>query len=61
MLLAERGRVEFTRDGNAILFSLAMTPLDSIPGRLPHGQGGLRPVALERGEDAAAAEARGRA
>ena len=31
MLLAERGRVEFTRDGNAIVFSLAMQPMDSIP------------------------------
>ena len=31
MLLAERGRVDFTRDGSAVLFSLAMTPMDSIP------------------------------
>lgn len=31
MLLAERGRVDFTRDGNAVLFSLAMVPQDSIP------------------------------
>ncbi|HYW31727.1 MAG TPA: prolyl oligopeptidase family serine peptidase [Gemmatimonas sp.] len=31
MLVAERGRAEFTRDGTAILFSLAMVPADSIP------------------------------
>ncbi|MES2522048.1 MAG: prolyl oligopeptidase family serine peptidase [Gemmatimonadota bacterium] len=31
MLVAERGRVEFTREGNAILFSLAAVPMDSIP------------------------------
>ena len=31
MLLAERGRVDFTREGNAVLFSLAMVPQDSIP------------------------------
>lgn len=31
MLLAERGRVDFTREGNALMFSLAMVPADSIP------------------------------
>jgi hypothetical protein len=31
MLLADRGRVEFTREGNAIIFSLATVPADSIP------------------------------
>lgn len=30
MLLAERGRVDFTREGNALMFSLAMVPADSI-------------------------------
>ncbi len=31
MLIAERGRVDFTREGNAITFALAKVPLDSIP------------------------------
>ena len=31
MLLAERGRVDFTRNGTAVMFSLAMPPRDSIP------------------------------
>ncbi len=31
MLIAERGRVDFTRDGNAVLFSLGNIPFDSIP------------------------------
>ncbi len=31
LLIAERGRVDFTRDGNAILFSLGTVPMDSIP------------------------------
>ncbi len=31
LLIAERGRLDFTRDGTAILFSLANVPMDSIP------------------------------
>ena len=31
MLIAERGRVDFSREGNAITFALAKQPLDSIP------------------------------
>lgn len=31
MLIAERGRVDFTRDGNAVTFALANVPMDSIP------------------------------
>ena len=31
LLLAERGRVEFTREGNAVVFALANVPMDSIP------------------------------
>lgn len=31
MLIAERGRVDFTREGNAVTFALAKVPLDSIP------------------------------
>ncbi len=31
MLVADRGRVDFTREGNAVTFALAKVPLDSIP------------------------------
>jgi hypothetical protein len=31
LLIADRGQVSFTRDGNAVLFSLANVPMDSIP------------------------------
>ena len=31
MLIADRGRVDFTREGNAVTFALANVPLDSIP------------------------------
>lgn len=31
LLIADRGRVEFTREGNAITFALANVPMDSIP------------------------------
>ncbi len=31
MLIADRGRVDFTREGNAVTFALAKVPLDSIP------------------------------
>ncbi len=31
MVIAERGRLDFTRSGNAVLFSLGFTPVDSIP------------------------------
>lgn len=31
LLVAERGQVEFTREGNALLFSLGVVPFDSIP------------------------------
>ncbi len=31
MMIAERGRLDFTREGNAVLFSLAPLPMDSIP------------------------------
>ena len=31
LLIAERGRVDFTREGNAVLFSLSNVPMDSIP------------------------------
>ncbi len=31
MLIAERGRLDFTRQGNAVLFSLGFVPVDSIP------------------------------
>ena len=31
MLVADRGRVDFTRDGNALLFALAKPALDTIP------------------------------
>lgn len=31
MVIAERGRLDFTRSGNAVLFSLGFVPVDSIP------------------------------
>ncbi len=31
LLVADRGQVEFTREGNALLFSLGVVPFDSIP------------------------------
>ena len=31
MLIADRGRLDFTREGNAVLFSLGNVPMDSIP------------------------------
>ncbi len=31
LLIAERGRVDFTREGNAVVFALANEPMDSIP------------------------------
>ena len=31
LLIADRGRVDFTRDGNAVLFSFGQIPMDSIP------------------------------
>ena len=31
MVIAERGRLDFTRRGNALLFSLGFAPVDSIP------------------------------
>jgi dienelactone hydrolase len=31
LLIADRGRVDFTREGNAVIFSLGNVPLDSIP------------------------------
>ena len=31
LLIADRGRVDFTRDGNAVLFSFGLIPMDSIP------------------------------
>ena len=31
LLIAERGRTDFTREGNAVIFSLGNVPLDSIP------------------------------
>ncbi len=31
LLIAERGRVDFTREGNAVLFALTNEPMDSIP------------------------------
>lgn len=31
LVIAERGRLDFTRRGNAVLFSLGVVPMDSIP------------------------------
>lgn len=31
MVIADRGRVDFTREGNAVLFALGNAPMDSIP------------------------------